>query len=1030
MHMMNQNFFYGQNQGMNLSAPMPYSNGLGTGAMMTPQGIMNVNSFSGHSFGQYGSLPTTNNGFQPQMLAQSHKMLPTQPLHVSFHPAMNGMYIPSNSSIAHMSEMGPRLNASLSRSGPMHQQNDPNSQQSTNFYNLSNYSQAFSNQMVNFNIGHQAPNSGVPISQKGLETLVQQVTLAGQQPSPAHHPMAYLMPQRAAQAHQQPTLPSQATSAGQQYYIPGQQQSYQQGHQPSIQQVQRGTPVQQHGTPSSQRGTPKRQPSTPGSQRHTPVHQGALTPQLNTPGSQRGTPVHQGFLAPQLSSPGSQRGTPVRQGALAPQRSTPVAQVSPTATPHQTPSAPIRTPSDTFLRTSHQDSIPQKPIEPDQGKANLPASTSTDATLQNQHTSPPVSKTVSQESTPLQRDSPKDEDSGSTSSGHFSRSDSDKQEVLRQRCLESREEFYNLLNSISGYTENPKSPVMFNDQPIDLHALWSSCMEFGGPVECGKSKSWAKVRERLDVDCPQSKVPSRLKMIWRKYLLSLESFLYPNHIPVLDPKKKKSDSAAPKAPIKLEPKEHSFMVDSPVASTDSPEEPATKKARYEHPPRTQAYDYIPFVLRYDTYGGVNVAQLYNDRAIPDLPGGEVHIHSLTMSLLSQMPMAVSASLTTLLTISLSVPIILDDCSRLTEALIDLIKLEFSAAFPNPPIASDCTYESLSKQFYEGTPDLRSKPTQSMSSITRLILIFTILRNFSFVPVNQLHLAKQTDLVGWFFLVVHSQFPKDCLAESLEIRKHLLVFLSNIIGYWIIDKDALKPTSRLPTQLPPQKLLDFICEFLQISSSPVYPSLALECLAKLTTFDNHRMLLAAAPLAPRCRSTLKTLSEILQDHFSNETEPIDEQKLVYLLHLLMSILNLINILGGGCDFPLFLPATLIRTAKWLARLEAFERGLKEPRMSKASIPNPSSYMNKVPLSKADRQDVLVSLAMRALLALNALFTLPSSQGSNLGGSNLLVSHRGTLVELMALPSIDATLTSYINTILNPVGNFLCPSTKLD
>lgn len=452
--------------------------------MMPPQMMMGANNFAGPNFGQFGSVPASNNGFQPQTLAQNPKMISNHALQASFQPTMNGMYIPSNAPASHAN---PQANAALSRSGAIHQQTDLNPQQSMNFY-MSPYPQAFSNQMPpNFNLG-------IPNPQK-MEMLAQQASLAPhqamamQQQAVSMHQqhVSSIQQQLAARAHQQPALtPQQHTSASQHFAI------YQQALQPA----QRRTPVHQQGTPSSQRSTP----------------------------IQQSTPV--------------------------PQRATP-------PIPRRAPSTPMRTPTEASSRPLQPTYVPIK-VEPNR-EASLPAKTpaSDVEALQPkspQWPSPFPEKPASQDSTSLQLDSPNDESpKAATPASDLPRTTSGSvdKEQLRQRCLASRSDFYSILNAITNYVEDPKSPVMFMDTPIDLHVLWSSIIEVGGPVECGKSKSWAKIRERLGLDCAQSKVPNRLKCIWRRHLLTLESFLYPDHAPVLDSKKRKSDSVAPKATVKV-----------------------------------------------------------------------------------------------------------------------------------------------------------------------------------------------------------------------------------------------------------------------------------------------------------------------------------------------------------------------------------------------------------------------------------------------------------------------------------------------
>lgn len=631
-----------------------------------------------------------------------------------------------------------------------------------------------------------------------------------------------------------------------------------------------------------------------------------------------------------------------------------------------------------------------------------------------------------------------------------------KLELLRKKSLENRQDFFKILETVSEGEFDPAKIVICCDQPVDLHALWIQVISRGGLVSCGKTKGWGAVRDILGLDATQSKVPGRLKVIWKKYLQGLESALYPSQSLNLNAKKYKkthssqlSGSQQPEGIPNLEPTQ--ALTSSAVSSIDikppaisysnlPPVNPPTSnqtsheevpkappaKPKVVHPPRTAPYDYIPFFRKVETYGGIDVSSFQASTGTDyGMLTGEIRIHDITMALQSCLPSCVSQALFVLVNLSYdpTVALILSQCQHLTQTLILLLLEDFETLSDSSQVSklksekcsesdtlSISLHKDLCRQFTDEAlylPDFQINTSLfSFNSSQRAALVCLIISNLSFIPANQPFLAEQIDLIIIMFRFSHTTFLNS-LGEMISIRKYLLILLSNVLEFWRVEKES--ETIKFDNKLLFKWVFDLCCEFFD-QSLPLYPSLAWECLVKITTLDTHRDLLGTSRFTDSCTTIVNYMSSHLQRFFSRlDEEPFDETRIIHLQYILMSAPHFIK---AASTIPHGLINALSGIVTWLINTEITER------QSRHFKPK-GSISRSINSQAEEREASLVGLIVRGLSSMQALYQRSSvSQDS---GS--MLTHQSTIVELLTLPMLHPHVATQINLLLQPVVEFM-------
>lgn len=236
-----------------------------------------------------------------------------------------------------------------------------------------------------------------------------------------------------------------------------------------------------------------------------------------------------------------------------------------------------------------------------------------------------------------------------------------------------------------------------------------------------------------------------------------------------------------------------------IATTASPAAPIP----YEMPK-----EYKPFERTIDTYGGIggldqtpdSLAQLTSSISLykPNVPMfhemGLVDIHAITMSLQSGIQSETRLALDTLATLSVESAIQIDlrHSEDLVESLIDCAEEQVELLTENAAEVSDVmlitSYEDVvrgCRQERDGllnVPKFGSTEYELDRAVERLICITTIIRNLSFIELNQPELADEL-VIKFLCTVVRYLGTRNMLlrtnTNTLDFMKDVITFLSNL-----------------------------------------------------------------------------------------------------------------------------------------------------------------------------------------------------------------------------------------------------------
>ena len=286
----------------------------------------------------------------------------------------------------------------------------------------------------------------------------------------------------------------------------------------------------------------------------------------------------------------------------------------------------------------------------------------------------------------------------------------------------------------------------------------------------------------------------------------------------------------------------------------------------QRPASPAQVNYSPRTRVLDTYGGIDVGALGHlgaELALlkPNVPSfvelGVINIHALTMSLQSGIHAEVRLALDTLATISVEprFQLSLPRCEDLLETLIDCAEVQVELLAENAAEVSDVMlispYEDVLRSsrmeidMLQDVPPFGSLDHELDGAVERLICITTILRNLSFVELNQKPLADSI-VVRSICTIIRYLGTRNMLlrthGNTLDFMKDIIIYLSN-----------LSQVIELPGKEEALSLLHFLLAFAPcppptnpgsdiVMFSPYQPSLhrylppAVDSLAKLLARD--------------------------------------------------------------------------------------------------------------------------------------------------------------------------------------------------
>jgi len=200
-------------------------------------------------------------------------------------------------------------------------------------------------------------------------------------------------------------------------------------------------------------------------------------------------------------------------------------------------------------------------------------------------------------------------------------------------------------------------------------------------------------------------------------------------------------------------------------------------------------------------------------------------------------------------------------------------------------------------------------------------------------------------------------------------------------------------------------LDICCEFFD-QAIPTYPSIAWECIVKITMLESHREIMHTSKFTERCETILSHLSIHLQRINIRLTEdPFDESLSIYLQYILMAAPHLIK---ATCTIPRGFFTALCSVITWLIENEIKERQQRHLR--------PKTGVSRAANVQAEERETLfVGLIVRGLLTFQALTQRPTLSVD----SGPILSHRSILVELLTLPMLHPHVAHQLNMLLQPV-----------